>query len=672
MPVYPGRNLRTAYFPTVGSAVGPAFDSYWQDTSAAVILPGVWDNPSGSPDAVLSFSGASPNKVLAAQYVFPAFGSMDFQVPWSGPYLSFGSSQFNAANCQASRVKTAGTGTLLVRAQAIYKVFRANGTLRYYMTLAPLVATGALPYSVLTGNNFGTNSYGALTLPDPTDYLVVELGFSVLNANYSYTVNFKLGDNYSLYVLAGATVMGNSGFTLLYWGPATLTSISAAAGQQGTSFPVTLFGTNFSPGPPTSGVVPAATVAVSGTGVTVSGVTAVPSSNWTQIMAIFTVAPGATLGPRDVTVTSGSITTAPVTFTVLPSSAVTTKVISPQPAGVGHKDVQQKRRLLKERGRSIVETSFLERHQDYVLKIASIAPGEVKTSVPLSLDTDAPFVLRSRAFRVQPTQVINTGIVNLQSGLQYLKTTFTGPDENYVSQQRIPATLHSYCFGNQGSPTPVFPQRVYPPGGVIYVDVENTGDAALTNVRLYFRGVKLYPWGSRPANTYRQGHGAIRPFCYPVIAKALPVTTTSPMVVPFIVEPYSDFVLRSGTAGTDGNQLGSNADYFEVEITLRDSEGKAFSNLPVHASVLFGRPSQGTLGYVGFGVSGESYPCGSLLNGLLAEFCGPSNPGLFYPEIYLQRSECMYLDFSRADSAFTNSAAIDFPVLLKGVKVLPS
>jgi hypothetical protein len=313
---------------------------------------------------------------------------------------------------------------------------------------------------------------------------------------------------------------------------------------------------------------------------------------------------------------------------------------------------------------------FLERHQDYVLQIASLAPGQIVTAVPMVLDLDAPFVLRSRAFRVNPTQE-GGSIHNLQAGLQFLKTSFTGPDENYVSQQRVPATLHSYCFGQQGSPTPVFPQRIYPAGGIIYVDVENTGPGTLTNVRLYFRGVKLYVWGSRQAVTYAAQHGPIRPFCYPAIASQLPVTTTAPVVIPFIVQPDADFVLRGGRAGTDNNQQGNNADYFEVEITLRDSDGKPYSNLPVHASVLFGRPSQGTLGLFGFGVPGESYPCGSLTDGLLAEFCGPSNPGLFYPEIYIQRSQFMYLDFTRNDAAYSNQAPLDFPVLLTGVKVLP-
>jgi hypothetical protein len=56
---------------------------------------------------------------------------------------------------------------------------------------------------------------------------------------------------------------------------------------------------------------------------------------------------------------------------------------------------------------------------------------------------------------------------------------------------------------------------------------------------------------------------------------------------------------------------------------------------------------------------------------MLAEFCGPSNPGLLYPEIYLQRSQFMYLDFTRNDGAYSGQSALDFPVLLTGVKVLP-
>jgi hypothetical protein len=111
-------------------------------------------------------------------------------------------------------------------------------------------------------------------------------------------------------------------------------------------------------------------------------------------------------------------------------------------------------------------------------------------------------------------------------------------------------------------------------------------------------------------------------------------------------------------------------DYYDVAITLRDSEGKAFSNFSVDSSVLFGRPAEGHLGApaFGFGIDGERYPCGSLTDGMMSHFSGP---GLFYPEIYMRRKELMYLDFERNDSAFTSGGPIDFPVLLEGVKVVP-
>jgi len=63
---------------------------------------------------------------------------------------------------------------------------------------------------------------------------------------------------------------------------------------------------------------------------------------------------------------------------------------------------------------------FIERHQDYVLKIASLPAGQIMTAMPVVLDLDAPFVLRSRAFRVVPNQN------NVQVGLQYLKTSSRG------------------------------------------------------------------------------------------------------------------------------------------------------------------------------------------------------------------------------------------------------
>ncbi len=89
--------------------------------------------------------------------------------------------------------------------------------------------------------------------------------------------------------------------------PPTLTSITPTAYARNSTVDVTLTGTQF---------VEGATVAVSGSGVTVGAVVVV---NSTTIQTTFAITGGATLGDRDVTVTTPGGTTDPVTFRVVPS-----------------------------------------------------------------------------------------------------------------------------------------------------------------------------------------------------------------------------------------------------------------------------------------------------------------------------------------------------------------
>lgn len=83
-------------------------------------------------------------------------------------------------------------------------------------------------------------------------------------------------------------------------------AISPASTLRGTAVPVTLTGTNFIAG---------ATVNVSGSGVTVGSVNVVSS---TSITATLTVDASATLGTRDVTVTTAGGTTRAAAFTIYP------------------------------------------------------------------------------------------------------------------------------------------------------------------------------------------------------------------------------------------------------------------------------------------------------------------------------------------------------------------
>jgi hypothetical protein len=106
-------------------------------------------------------------------------------------------------------------------------------------------------------------------------------------------------------------------------GAPTLTAISPASGQAGTTVPVTLTGTNFTVG----------STVTAGSGVTVGAVTRVSS---TEITATFTITAGATLGDRAVSVTASGGTTGTVTFsiTAAPPKPTLTSVACSAIAGV--------------------------------------------------------------------------------------------------------------------------------------------------------------------------------------------------------------------------------------------------------------------------------------------------------------------------------------------------
>jgi hypothetical protein len=97
----------------------------------------------------------------------------------------------------------------------------------------------------------------------------------------------------------------------------TLTSITPNTGARGTAVSVTLVGTNFTG---------STTIAVSGTGVTVSGISI---SSTTQLTATFTIGGTAATTARNVTVTTAGGTSNAVTFTVILPPAPTLTSVTP-------------------------------------------------------------------------------------------------------------------------------------------------------------------------------------------------------------------------------------------------------------------------------------------------------------------------------------------------------
>jgi len=185
-------------------------------------------------------------------------------------------------------------------------------------------AQGATVPVTLTGTNFATGA----TVNVPGGSGITVSGVTVVSgtqitATFTIVGRATLGGK-NVTVTTGAGTSGPVTFTVVAPGTPTLASIAPNTGAQGAAVPVTLTGTNFAAGATVNVVAPA-------NGVTVSGVTFV---NTTTITATVNMTATANLGARSITVTSGGVTTAPVTFTVV-APAPTLTTIAPNTGAQG-------------------------------------------------------------------------------------------------------------------------------------------------------------------------------------------------------------------------------------------------------------------------------------------------------------------------------------------------
>ena len=227
-------------------------------------------------------------------------------------------------------------------------------------------------------------------------------------------------------------------------------------------------------------------------------------------------------------------------------------------------------------------------------RLASVGPGQLIRNIEVQFDNDAPFLLRGRAYRVSYDSLAS----RTQVGLQNLKMRWSGPNNDYRQNVLVPQGLDMAYGGQSAMWAPVYPQIAYPANGLMLVDVLNAGATTLTNLTLYFRGVKLFPWGTNTGATY-PARMSILPYAYPINTVDNSPTATGAIqnlltadqriLQTFQVQNDSDFVLRSGQAGPSYAPFA-----LEVFVTLRDGNRKAFSNAPVHFETLFG-PSGGTI-----------------------------------------------------------------------------
>jgi len=296
--------------------------------------------------------------------------------------------------------------------------------------------------------------------------------------------------------------------------------------------------------------------------------------------------------------------------------------------------------------------------------LSSLAPGQQIIGLPVTLDKDAPFVMRRRALRVR-YDTAQAPFVHLETGINQLMVRFTGWDHHYLQQGMIPQNLDGAFFGQYGAWKPIYPGVAYPAGGSFLVDIVNNGPLTLTNVTLYFRGVKLFPWGTRPDYRYPEICSTL-PYAYPIN----PVTTSNTLGViqslqvselrlaqPFKVLNDADFVIRAMASGPV-----SVLSCFETFLILRDFDNKPFSTGWVHLDVYGGQTGQpATL----------EFPTGT--TNLTALGTGASMPNVWFPEIYVPKNQVLWYDILRQDSAFTqgglNAVTQDYPITMVGAKV---
>jgi len=304
---------------------------------------------------------------------------------------------------------------------------------------------------------------------------------------------------------------------------------------------------------------------------------------------------------------------------------------------------------------------FQQRHQDYVIgpnqdsRLGSVAAGQLVTGIQFQMEPDAPFLLRGRAYRVKYSGFET----RTQTGLQNVAWRWSGPDEDFRSAQLIPQNLQMAYGGQSAAFRPVYPQILYPARSTVTMDVQNLGTSTLTNLTLYLRGVKLFPFGINPAYTYPKRCRLLN-YVYPINY----ITPTNPtgaiqnlsisdtrLAQTFTTKPDSGFALRALQAGPSYAPFA-----LEIGIILRDENQKAFSNDYVHYEVLCG-PSTG------------NYQTGSA-GSIAAMGTGNAAPGILFPEIYIPPQHLLYYDIQRSDTGFAGAATIpNFPINLMGSRV---
>jgi len=299
------------------------------------------------------------------------------------------------------------------------------------------------------------------------------------------------------------------------------------------------------------------------------------------------------------------------------------------------------------------------RHQDYLLSLGTLIPGQIVTR-DLTLDTDAGFILRGRALHVAPTAANPT-----QALLANYFDTFSGPDREFLAQQPMRFQNENADFGQFGQFLPVRQPIYYPPGGTIQLQAVNNGTTNLTGVEVYFRGSKVYRPGILPCLVIPQGNVSTLPFILNKLNSQVPVQSQT-LNNQVQAQSDSDFIIRAINAGAwelaDESGANNQAQYLQLYVQLKDQLGKVYSNQPVHLDTCFG-------------ALGSILSPMTFLPQTVPSRYGPYHPPLLLPEIYLPANNVLYYDLYRNDGSISGIYApgtlqpVDVRFAFQGMKV---
>jgi len=131
-----------------------------------------------------------------------------------------------------------------------------------------------------------------------------------------------------------------------------------------------------------------------------------------------------------------------------------------------------------------------ERMHIYRVAVPDIPAGGSISSLPLQLDSDAPFTARAISFAGADGGVTLGDVTTL--------VRFRGPNGLYRSSDFIPAFVlcpasgSTQYLGNGTAWRPLYPEITWPENATILIDVKNTGAVTLSGMVVFFRGVKQY------------------------------------------------------------------------------------------------------------------------------------------------------------------------------------